>query len=384
MKVAIITTDNREYARDYSNPNPHFGTAPEALLHGLEQNREIEVHVVSCARRTLQAPKKIGANIFFHSLCVPKLGWMRTLYQGCVRAVRHRLRQIQPDIVHGQGTEMDCALDAVFSGFPNVLTLHGNMIDVARVMKSRPFTFHWLASRLETAALGRTAGVFCNSRLTRDLVQPRARRTWMVPNAMRPDMFLNPPQPRSGGLCELLHVGAICPNKGQLEMLRVLRELHSQGLKFRLSFLGVASPGIEYTDTFLAEVREAERIGFARHLGFRPLKELIPTYDSAHALIHTPDSEAFGLVATEALARNLKVFAFGVGGLKDILEGTRDSVMVGSGDWDGLQKVLAEWITRGAPPAAANADIMGARYRPETIAARHLEIYTEVLNGKKV
>ena len=63
---------------------------------------------------------------------VPKIGWMRTLFQGCVRATRKKIREIQPDIVHGQGTEADCAMSAVFSGFPNVLTLHGNMRAVAR------------------------------------------------------------------------------------------------------------------------------------------------------------------------------------------------------------------------------------------------------------
>ena len=48
----------------------------------------------------------------------PKIGWLRTLYQGCVRATRRKLREIQPDIVHGQGTERDCAIGAVLSGFP--------------------------------------------------------------------------------------------------------------------------------------------------------------------------------------------------------------------------------------------------------------------------
>jgi len=379
MRVAIITTDNREYYQDYHNPIPHFGTAPEALLHGLERHREVEIHVVSCARRVLAAPPQLAPNIYFHSLHVPKLGWMRTAYQGCIRAVRYRLRQIQPDIVHGQGTEMDCALDAVFSGYPGVLTLHGNMVDVARAMKSRPFSFHWLAARLETVALGRAAGVFCNSRLTRELVQPRARRTWLVPNAMRPAMFVDPPAPRGGSRPELLHVGTICANKGQLEVLEVAEQLHRQGLKFQITFLGSASVGSAYAEAFLERVQKAREAGFARYLGTKPVRELIGLYDQAHALVHTPDSEAFGLVATEALARNLKVFAFDVGGLKDILEGTRDSVRVTGGNWAALKSALETWIAQGAPPPAENADIMSERYRPEAVAARHIEIYREVL-----
>ena len=70
---------------------------------------DVEVHVVSCTQQPMKSPIKLAENIFFHSLLVPKIGWLRTGYQGCIRAVRKKLRAIQPDIVHGQGTERDCA-----------------------------------------------------------------------------------------------------------------------------------------------------------------------------------------------------------------------------------------------------------------------------------
>src|SRR5215475_8218997 len=127
LKIALVTTDNREHYKEYAKSVPYFGTAPEALLQGFAQVPEVEVHVVSCARERMQSPEKLADNIFFHSLIVPKIGWMTTAYQGCIRATRKKLWEIQPAIVHGQGTELDCAMDAVFSGLPNVLTLHGNM-----------------------------------------------------------------------------------------------------------------------------------------------------------------------------------------------------------------------------------------------------------------
>jgi len=110
MKVALLTTDNREPFKQYNKVEPWFGTAPEALLQGFAQLPEVEVHVVSCIRRPVKSPEKIAPNIFFHSLVVPKLGWMSTLYQGCIRATRKKLRDIQPDIVHGQGTELDSSV----------------------------------------------------------------------------------------------------------------------------------------------------------------------------------------------------------------------------------------------------------------------------------
>ena len=124
MKIAILAADIRETVKDYSNPTPRFGTAPAALLEGFAQLPEAEVHVVSCTQKPLVSPEKIAPNIFYHSLLVSKPGWLRSLYQGCIRATRKKLREIRPDIVHGQGTERDSGISAIFSGFPNVITVH--------------------------------------------------------------------------------------------------------------------------------------------------------------------------------------------------------------------------------------------------------------------
>src|SRR5215471_14347587 len=144
MRIVLLTTDNREPHKDYTNPMPHFGTAPAALLQGLAMIPELEIHVVSCIRQPVKSPEKIAPNIHFHSLVVPKIGWMRTLFQGCIRATRKKIREIQPDVVHGQGTEADCSISAVFSGYPNVLTLHGNMRAVARINRVPAFSYNWL------------------------------------------------------------------------------------------------------------------------------------------------------------------------------------------------------------------------------------------------
>jgi hypothetical protein len=155
MKIALLTTDNRENDRDYGRSEPAFGTAPEALLIGFREIPEIEVHVISCLQKAVSSPKNLADNIYFHGLFVPKLGWLRTGYQGCVRAVRRKLKEIQVDIVHAQGTERDCAISAVFSGFPNVLTLHGNMRLLAKLHRAKPWSYLGLAASFEHLALRR-------------------------------------------------------------------------------------------------------------------------------------------------------------------------------------------------------------------------------------
>ncbi len=82
MKIALLTTDNREHYRSYSETVPHFGTAPEGLMQGFALMPEVEVHVVSCTRGRMASPEKIAPNIWFHSLYVPRINWTPTVFQG--------------------------------------------------------------------------------------------------------------------------------------------------------------------------------------------------------------------------------------------------------------------------------------------------------------
>jgi len=136
MRIGFLAVDAREYHKDYNTPEPYFGTAPQALLQGFAHLKGVEVHVVSCVKEPVPPTPKIGPNIYFHSLTIPG-PWSRTLYGRCVLATRRKLRELQPDIVHGQGAERDCALAAVYSGFPNIITIHGNMREIARVIRAR-------------------------------------------------------------------------------------------------------------------------------------------------------------------------------------------------------------------------------------------------------
>jgi glycosyltransferase involved in cell wall biosynthesis len=379
MKIALLTTDSREVLKDYDTPVPHFGTAPEALMQGFAPLPDLEVHVVSCIRQPVTAPARLAPNIFFHSLLVPKIGWMRTGYQGCIRAVRKKLKAIQPDIVHGQGTELNCALNAVYSGWPNVVTIHGNMAELARQFKARVGSFLWLAARLENFTLKRTGGVFCNSFYTEQLVRPRARRTWRVANALREPFFAPATVPVRASRCILVNLGEIAPRKRQLELLQVVRELRQQGLEFELRFAGDMRSDKRYAAAFCEQIKPLEREGCARYVGVKTASELVELFDGAAGMVHFSPAESFGLAVAEGLARGLKLFGADVGGVPEVTAGVPGVELFGVDDWRGLTSAIGQWIRRGYPRAAGAASVMRARYHPLVIAQRHVEIYREVL-----
>jgi glycosyltransferase involved in cell wall biosynthesis len=381
LKLAFLTTDNREHDHNYSAPVPYFGTAPAALLEGFAALSNLEVHILSCTQHPMSSPKKLSENTWFHSLHVPKIGWLRLGYSGCIFAVRKKLREIQPHIVHGQGTERDCGISTVFSGYPNIITIHGNMAELARIFHAHFASFHWCAAKLENFTLPRTSGVFCNSNYTQSLVSPRSKKTWLVPNPVRDSFFT--PIIRNNLPAEtptLLLVGVICARKRQLELLRLFIKLRQQNTRFQVKFVGSCGQD-PYGKAFLSLLNGQGTSDWATWLSVLDESSLIQCMDESQALVHFPSEESFGLVVAEALARGLKLFASKIGGICDIASGVPDAELFDPEDWNGLSRALTSWIQRPSLSPPQSQNLMKSRYDPKIIASRHLEIYREVLSA---
>ena len=377
LRIAIITTDARHWLRDFSTETPNFGTAIRALLEGFAEIPEVEVHVISASPSPLQSLKKIAANISYHHVHVAKWGWGKGLFLGVAWKIRKLLRQIQPDIVHGQGTERDCAMAAVLSNFPNVLTIHGNMQEIQRLGYHGNAVYGRLASLLETYTLGKTLGVFCNSIHTEGLVRPRARNTWLVPNPIRSAFFQTSTAEPDSKIPILLNVGMVYPLKRQLEILRSLRLLKRSGHDFKIIFAGGLSEDSDYGRRFIEELKAAEKEGIAEYAGFLDIDGLIQLMDRCSGFIHFPSEEAFGLVVTEAMARGLKVFGANLGGIVDIAEGIEGAELFDT--MEDMKASIARWIDTGARRCPEAAAEIVKRYHPKIIARRHVDIYRDVL-----
>ena len=380
MKVALLTTDNREHYRDYGAANPYFGSAPEALLEGFAFLPEVEVHVVSCTQQRVAAPPKLAPNVLFHSLLVPKYGWARSAFQGCVRAVRRELKIIQPDVVHGQGTERDCAITAVFSGYPNVLTVHGNMRHIARVTKAPAFSYWWLAARLEAFVLPRTRGVVCLTRHTQVAVSGLARRTWVVPNAVNAAFFGVNAQAPSPAAPRILCVGNVCALKNQNAFIRALDELAGKR-DLQVVFLGRAQRGEPYADEFF---RLVDARPWCAWEGFADREKLKGWYRQATLLALPSLEDNCPMAVLEAMASGLPVVAGRVGGVPDLIEDGKTGFLCEPLDGPSMRRAVEKVLT--APPAAAQAarqakEEARERFHPEVIARQHVVIYRELLAG---
>jgi glycosyltransferase involved in cell wall biosynthesis len=326
------------------------------------------------------SPQKLAPNIYFHSLYVPRIGWWRTSFAGCILAVRKKMRQIQPDIVHGQGTEGDCAISAVYSRFPNVLTIHGNMRLIARVTQAKPWSFPWISAKLESFTVPRSLGVVCITRYTQEAMRGLAKRTWVLPNAVDEAFFDVQPAGAPHLPPLILCVGHVCARKNQNAFIRALDGL-AEKERFRVLFLGQTSPGRAYDDEFLALVSGRPWCEYGRFAG----RDKLRGYFREAALVALPSLEDnCPMVVLEAMAAGVPVVAARVGGVPDLLREPETGIFCNPLDAGSMAAAIGRALDNRplAREVAARARAEARRrFHPKVIACGHLEIYREVLRG---
>ena len=379
MKIAILTTDNRQADHRYERPAPYFGTAPAALLEGFALDPKHEIHVVSCTQQTLDSPARLAPNIRFHSLPVPKWGWLRTAYAGCIGAVTQKLREIQPEIVHAQGTERDCAISSVFFRGPKVLTIHGNCRAIAQLRRSKPFSYWWLQAQLERFCLPRFNGVVCISRYTENWVKGLATKTWLLPNAVDSKFFEIQPR-RTGHVPVVLVVANVDSRKNQIGLIHSLGGLSRQR-RFQVRFFGKCGE-----DPYGKEFREliAAR-PWCFWGGMLERENLRGEFAKASVVMLPTWEDNCPMVVLEAQAAGIPVIASNVGGVPDLVEDGRTGLLTDPARPETMSKALARLLEDPALAkqlAEEGRSQAKARFHPKVIAEKHLEIYREVIASR--
>jgi glycosyltransferase involved in cell wall biosynthesis len=381
MKIAIITTDNREAWKKYALPQPILGIAPEVLLQGFTELGDIiEIHIICCTKKPVSSPLMLANNIYYHSVMIPSWGMMKSLYWGAVRAIRKKLMDIHPDIVHGQGTEREAALAAVFSGYPNVVTIHGNMRKIAKLRHARLGSFYWLAARLEALALKKAHGVICITKYTEKLVKPLTNKTWIIPNATD-NRYFDVKRKRPSNKKILLCVGLIYEIKNQNQLIQTLDSLHKEH-EFELRFLGSVSKETSYGRDFLSLIQTRPWCQLA---GLVNRDELARELGGAYGLILPSIEDNCPLVILEAMAAGVPVAASAVGGIPELIEHGKTGWLFNPHIRDSIKKVLnyflvEEKIINDVAIRAKNEAVK--RFNAKTIAQKHVEIYQEILNSQ--
>jgi glycosyltransferase involved in cell wall biosynthesis len=382
MKIAILTTDNRDHHRNYSATVPYFGTAPTALLEGLADLPALDIHVISCTQQPMSSPAKLANNILFHSLHVPKIGWLRTAYAGCILAVHRKLLEIRPDIIHSQGTERDCATSALFTRIPKVLTVHGNIRAIAKLHHYPLFSFWWIQARLEAFCLPRFAGVICISKYTQQQVSDLAKKTWLLPNATENLFFESRPTAVDPSTPpQVLVVANVDRRKNQNALIQA-HDPQANKLKFTVKFYGRCGED-SYGKEFRSLLETRPWCSWGGMIGRENLRD---EFARATTLFLPTREDNCPMVVLEAQASGVPVIASNVGGVPDLVEdgvtGLLTNPDLPSSMPIALEKILSDKALARRLSEGGRKQAL-ARFHPNVIATKHVEIYRQIISSSQ-
>ena len=97
---------------------------------------DIELHIIRVGRRYVADDHFVHDGIHFHFLRVPRLPRVLAAYQIDRLRIHRCLREIQPDLVHGFGTESSYSYAAVSSPFQSLLMIQGVQSEIVRALGS--------------------------------------------------------------------------------------------------------------------------------------------------------------------------------------------------------------------------------------------------------
>lgn len=304
---------------------------PEGELASELKSSGIEVTTVPelTARFTLR-PDKLAAGLF-------------SLFK-TVRELRKRIRLAEVNAVHANSVRAGIAALLATTGMGHIIFWH-----VHDELKTHPIS---TAIRLlvrasnrcrviavsEATALSFVGGALAGSRMPVTVIHNAVDLEMidvLVENRdLRSELNAGP------GSFLFGIVGQITPRKGQLELVRAFDEIANQMPGAKLLIVG--EPIFNNDDIYHAQVvDEAKRLNcFDRVLFLGHRNDALNVIRQLDTLVINSSSEAFVMVAIEAMAVGTPVIATDVGGTREMIQDHVNGWLIGHGDQEQLGQAL--------------------------------------------
>jgi len=363
-------------------PGFHPGSIPQrTLVGGLIESGQVRIDMVTTTKllpgtRTVD----MGERLRLHILGVPRFSGMPVGFVPRIRLLHKYLEQLEPDIVHGQGTEREFGIAAVTSRLPNVLTVHGILREVHKVTKPRWHSPEHVGRWVERIALGKARHVIAISPyVQRVLSSSRPRHFYAIPNAVSL-MFFGIEKPKLGA--KVVFSALIGPHKGFDDLLQAASRLQAEGVNppFRI----VGKPSLRFAGYFADGVALAKRTFSPDHMdfvGWLTQEAWAEELRGACCLVHPSYCETFSMVIAEAMASGTPPVAYAVGAIPNLIEDGVNGFLVPPGDIDLLAQRIRTLVLNPelARTFGERAREKALSFRPEVVAEKTLRAYERVL-----
>lgn len=151
----------------------------------------------------------------------------------------------------------------------------------------------------------------------------------------------------------ILHVGHVCPRKGQDHAVRVMARLAEKAPDTHLLMVGALGRDAAFERRVRGAITAHGLEGRAHLLGFQ--EEIVELLPGADLFLHTATADPHPRAVLEAMMAGLPVVAYGVDGVAETVVDGSTGRLAGVGDIDALAAAVLELLAEPARAAAAGA-----------------------------
>lgn len=345
----------------------------------------VQLHVITVGRHYPADDHFTHEGIRFHFLKVPRLPRVLLWYQVDRIKIQACLRGINPDLVHGFGTESGYSYAAVSSPYPSLVMMQGVQSEIVRAMGSRRWRQpHMVVPLLiEQFTVRKCRNFICetdfSARFVRRLNPTANIHTLRTP--VRPEFFSRPRNPSAEKAPVLLFVGTLLPEKGIDVLLHSFAEVLNVFPGATLRVIGHSPFSFhKVLQSLMDRLNIADRVEMC---GFLNIDQLVQHFAEATVLVLPSVMDTAPNVVAEAQVAGLPVVATAVGGIPEMIEDDISGVLVQPRSVElltkGILRLLRDPVFRKSVAAAAQSRAR-AMCLPEIQVAKLVEVYRAVLS----
>jgi glycosyltransferase involved in cell wall biosynthesis len=383
-KVSILAAFPLHHLKAFGEkfrPKEHYATWLPQISESWEGQHEIEIHWVVMSDQVNERRDLCQWGQIFHILPTSKCGRASTLFWEDRKAIGALLDEIQPDLVHGWGTEDVYGLATVLSGRRNIVSMQG-ILSYYAFKNIMPFRTY-LQAALEIFILWKAQQLTIESEWGCRVLH---RRSPLVPIEIIEygvqQVFLKTKWMPDKKKSYALFVGGISPRKGIQDLVEAFKDARLFG-----------------QDLFVIGGKEGEWSGKLqkraphniRWLGRKSPSQIAKFMSRARCLVLPTRADTSPNVVKEARVVGLPIITTREGGQSSYIRDGEDGYFVKCGDVEALIEKLTS-LLRASRKKGQKANECRKKHRnnllPKKTAISFYKLYKKILkipitNNKK-
>lgn len=352
----------------------------------LVEKPDIELHVLSYDKRFLRDYHFTDRRIHFHffHVAVPQIPRPIALYQIDRWKFYGALKEINPDVVHGHGTENLFSYVAVTSGYPHVISIQSiisHMIWQYRRISRRALE-HFIVQFIERYTIRRAQNFIIKAPFAESFVRrlnPTAP-VHLLENIVN-DAFFGVRRRPASARRRIVFVGVLINIKGVEELIKAFNQVAPDYPDIELHLFGTGTPA--YVNGVLRPLSRpyADRIIFR---GQVPSEQIAREFEDASAVVLASYNDMSPNVLAEAMVAGVPVIGSDVDGIPFMITHDRTGQIVPMHNVEKLAAAVRRYLDDprlAERYSAAAQEEARRRYGKERYVETLLDIYRSAIKN---